>query len=346
MKFDVGFRWLPLPLLLGCQPGSAAPPPPPTPPTPPRPVVVTARASAAPAAPALVETPTAMPSASASASAPPEPAPLWADLPAARFPSPTVKVPAGRFVMGCTSSMPCKDDERPAHSVLVSAFAIDEHEVTVAQYAACMAAGKCHAKLDVVGSSPSEATAEACHGQFVVDRARHPVTCVTHFEAETYCTWRGKRLPTEAEWERAARGTGQHHNPWGNAAPTADQACVDTTGTCEVGTHPQGASPFGAHDMIGNAAEWIWDAYHPTYYGTSPKRDPDGFHGLLPIQLQRCRSSRCRILRGGSWASPPDDQTATRRGLVPDGDWSAKIWRQVGFRCLEGGVKLFRSPLG
>jgi len=341
VRFDLGFGWLVLPFLFGCRSGSAAPPPPPAPPPP---VVLTAGSSVPPATPAPLETPTAMPS--ASAFAPTELAPLWADLPAARFPSPTVKVPAGRFVMGCTPSMPCKDDERPAHGVMVSAFAIDEQEVTVAQYAACMAAGKCHAKLDVVGYSRSEATAEACHGQFVADRARHPVTCVTHFEAETYCAWRGKRLPTEAEWERAARGTGQRHNPWGNAAPTADLACVGTAGTCEVGTHPQGTSPFDAHDMIGNAAEWVWDAYHPKYYGTSPKKDPDGFHGLLPIQLQRCRSSRCRILRGGSWASPPEDQTATRRGLVPDGEWSAKIWRQVGFRCLEGGVELSRSPLG
>ena len=177
-----------------------------------------------------------------------------------------VFVPAGEFLMG-----PAEDDytaksvEKPQHRVYLDAYWIDRTEVTKAQYQQCVAARKCRA--------PS------CVGTRVDE---HPVVCVSWQDAADYCAWAGKRLPTEAEWEKAARGTDGRKYPWGNEAPDCgrlnfffrSKPCVESTSA--VGAFPSGASPYGALDMAGNVSEWVADWYDEKYYASSPTQNPTG----------------------------------------------------------------------
>jgi formylglycine-generating enzyme required for sulfatase activity len=124
----------------------------------------------------------------------------------------------------------------------------------------------------------------------------HPVAQVSWYGALTYCRWAGARPLTEAEWEKAARGVDYRIYPWDSGAPTSDRA---QSGDCGVGTvnpgsRPMGASPYGALDMAGNVWEWAADSYEPTYYGSSPARNPQG-----PASGLR------KAYRGGSWGYPP-----------------------------------------
>jgi serine/threonine-protein kinase len=159
-----------------------------------------------------------------------------------------VAVPGGPFMMGCNAAADssCNPDENPYRRVGVAAFSIDKTEVTQAAYVACAAAGACPA----LGGLPADQV---------------PVHDVTWTAASAYCAWAGKRLPTEAEWEKAARGIDGRVYPWGNQAPTCGQA---NFGTCAgmllpVGGRGAGASPYGALDMAGNVAEWVADHYAP-----------------------------------------------------------------------------------
>lgn len=156
-----------------------------------------------------------------------------------------VRVPAGVFTMGCDRDRHpmCAPEEVPARPVELERFWIDRTEVTRAEYLSCVNDGEC----------PPVATRDP--GQLPT----HPMTGVTFAEASAYCAARGKRLPTEAEWEKAARGTDQRRYPWGDAAPTCARARYDE---CEsdgrpVGSFPDSRSPYGALDMAGSAAEWV-----------------------------------------------------------------------------------------
>jgi formylglycine-generating enzyme required for sulfatase activity len=174
-----------------------------------------------------------------------------------------VSVSAGDFMMGCASAdTQCRDDEKPQHTVTLSAFQIDKTEVTQDQYAACVAAKAC---------APPECDWDCT-------KADYPAACVERAQAEAFCTWAGKRLPTEAEWEKAARGTDGRIYPWGNDAPDCDHANMAGCGDAAqaVGSHPDGASPYGALDMAGNVVEMVSDWYDATYYATSPTTDPTG----------------------------------------------------------------------
>jgi eukaryotic-like serine/threonine-protein kinase len=210
-----------------------------------------------------------------------------------------VRVPAGKFIMGSGTG---GKTEKPAHEVtLTRAFAIDRNEVTAGDYQLCVKAGKC---------SPS-----SVHGPHVepvdvekrgplctaVDpgKARHPITCVDQAQAIAYCTFVSKRLPTEAEWEYAARGPDERDYPWGAEAPSCERAnvarnpgqgCGRAKGTQEVGLFVAGASPFGALDLAGNAWEWVADGWDPNAYARGAQTDP-----------QVAASGEKAVLRGGSW---------------------------------------------
>jgi serine/threonine-protein kinase len=203
-----------------------------------------------------------------------------------------VKVPAGEFWMGCNEKVDqeCDADEKPGRSVSVDAFSIDRTEVTVAQYRDCVEAGRC----------TDPATTGSCNwGQ--AGRDDHPVNCVDWSKAKAYCEWAGKRLPTEAEWEKAARGTDGRKYPWGNDW-SASKANVGDDGTKPVGSYPSGASPYGAVDMAGNVWEWVSD------------KVGDG-----------------RGLRGGSWNNNARLARASNR-FSYDPDTRSNY---VGFRCAQ-----------
>jgi formylglycine-generating enzyme len=181
-------------------------------------------------------------------------------------PTKTVDVPASDFTMGCDAQVDteCKPDEDPAHPVSLQAFSIDATEVTQAQYHDCVNAGAC---------LPPTCDWDPCGA-----RAKHPIVCVNRADAVAYCKLQNKRLPTEAEWELAARGTAALKFPWGNDAIDCTHGnlagCLNDT--APVGSYPSGASPFGALDMAGNVVEWVSDIYDPGYYAVSPKDDPQG----------------------------------------------------------------------
>jgi formylglycine-generating enzyme required for sulfatase activity len=170
-----------------------------------------------------------------------------------------VNVPGGTFAMGSDAGDP---DERPVHSVAVATFCLDKTEVTVGAYAECVSAGAC------LPTGRGETCNVAARG-----RDAHPVNCVDWNQARAYCARRGARLPTEEEWEFAARGSEGRTYPWGNTEPL-DQVCWRSGGTCPVGTHPAGATPLGIHDLAGNVREWLESPYMTSYL--QPRPDQPG----------------------------------------------------------------------
>ncbi|MGB0387157.1 MAG: formylglycine-generating enzyme family protein [Ardenticatenaceae bacterium] len=197
-----------------------------------------------------------------------------------------VYVPAGDFEMGAVDDDPdADDDEKPRHTVYLDAFWIDQTEVTNAQYAQCVADGACERP----GSNESW-TRDSYYGNAQFDN--YPVIWVSWHNALAYCQWAERRLPTEAQWEKAAGGTDGRKWPWGNQRP--DNTLVNFNrnvgDTTPVGNYPAGASPYGAYDMAGNVWEWVFDEYGSNYYASSPSDNPVG-----------PSSAKTKILRGGPW---------------------------------------------
>ncbi len=218
-----------------------------------------------------------------------------------------VLVPTGEFWMG--SDTGGGEDEKPRHRVYLDAYSIDKYEVTNGLYGHFMAAtGR---------AAPAYWTDNSFNGP------TQPVVAVSWHDAEAYCKWAGKRLPTEAEWEKAARGTDGRTYPWGDQwdASRANSGESNLGKTAPVGSYADGASPYGAHDMAGNVWEWVADWYDKDYYKRSPERNPRGPD-----------SGGSFVLRGGSWGSNPFDlRTAYRDDNTPDGRFN-----NIGFRCARG----------
>jgi formylglycine-generating enzyme required for sulfatase activity len=268
--------------------------------------------------------PPAPPTQAVVATAEPEPTATWTmpddGTPPGTLPrTDVVLVAAGEFAMGCNAEADkrCQKDELPARKVSLAVFQIDRLEVTVAKYAACVKAGRC--------STDGLTDSELCNwGK--ADRTDHPVNCVDWNEASSYCQWAGMRLPTEAEWEKAARGDQAPVYPWGNTEPSCRVAIMDDGGdgcardsTWPVGSRPGGASPYGALDMAGNVWEWVADRFEESYYAHAPSQNPPGPEGGME-----------RSVRGGSWLSNDTaDLRASERHASPMGYRNYNL----GFRC-------------
>jgi formylglycine-generating enzyme required for sulfatase activity len=240
---------------------------------------------------------------------------------------PQVYVPAGDVRMGGLD-VHADNDEMPAHTVSLNAFWIDQLEVTNAMYLLCVQAGEC----DPPANWASEKRSSYFNNQTYKD---YPVIQVTWEQANTYCGWAGRRLPTEAQWERAARGDDFRTFPWGDEPPSEIYANYNRLvgDTSRVGSYAAGASPFGALDMAGNVWEWTIDYFSTQYYASSPLFNPSG-----PIDSANNR----RVIRGGSYQDEWIDIRVSKRGsaLGPNpnavyedplrgGEHSSKI----GFRC-------------
>ncbi len=217
-------------------------------------------------------------------------------------------VPAGEFIMGSDAGFP---DEEPVHKVYLDTFYVDKFETTNREYKACVDAGACHLPVRL----------DCCTDTQLVlwpsyfgdpDFDNYPVTYLDWYDARDYCTWRGVRLATEAEWEKAARGADGRIYPWGNDPPSPgllnfawlprefEQRALP--GTAPVGSYPAGASPYGVMDLLGNVYEWVADIYDPNYYSVSPYHNPTG-----PAE------GKYRIARGGSFYNTAFRNRASNR---------------------------------
>jgi len=233
-----------------------------------------------------------------------------------------VRIPAGPFMMGSADG---PADERPAHRISLPAFSIDRYPVTNAQFAVFLdAVGPLNAKGErLFDVQDQDARIRQVASRWAANAGfeQHPVVEVSWAGARDYCAWRGKRLPTEAEWEKAARGTDARRYPWGNAPPDRmrTQHNAEYNETAPVDRFPAGASPYGVHDLSGNAWEWVSSAYRPYPYDAR-----DGREDLA--------SGPVRATRGGGHDSGTREITVTQRGRNLSRNPAAGH-HNIGFRC-------------
>ena len=234
-----------------------------------------------------------------------------------------IDIPAASYLMGCD---PMKDivcyyvPEEKQHKVSISAFSIDKYEVTTQGYDECMKAKKC--SMPTIGGLMHYGNPES---------KRFPINGISWYQARQYCQWKGKRLPTSAEWELAARGTDGRIYPWGNQQPDCSRTVMDRPGaghmgcgsgdTLDVGSKPEGASPYGVMDMAGNVWEWTSDWYDEQYYFHSPEKDPKG-----------PENGQLKITRGGDFLSRQgyELRASGRFPYYPSNPSPA-----IGFRCAK-----------
>jgi len=239
-----------------------------------------------------------------------------------------VFIPAGTFQMGGLDPS-AELDEKPVHKVTMPAFWMDKFDVTNGMYGQCVTAGACDPPLNFSSKTVTSYFNNSQYNDF-------PVVNVSWSDATAYCKWAGRHLPTEAEWEYAARGTDLRTYPWGNQTPDSTRANYNymVGDTTKVGSYPAGASPFGVLDMVGNVSQWLNDFYDGNYYAKTVTLNPAG-----PI----ARSGFFfRVIRGGTFQDDPlTIRLANRASMLgpnPNsqqgtpaytGDYSPK----VGFRC-------------
>jgi len=235
--------------------------------------------------------------------------------PAHRDPVEMKIIPAGEFLMGSKPSEG-RTDEQPQRKVYLDAYAIDIYEVTNERYLHFIhSTGRKEPPNPYEDRSLSEET----------DVASLPVVQVTWYDAVDYCRWAGKRLPTEAEWEKAARGDRGSVFPWGRELPSNKQINFErnwqgTKTLWSVGSTKKTASPYGIQDMSGNVREWTQDWYAPDYYAHAPNRNPQG-----------PRTGILKVIKGGSWHSFKADIRPAARGK---GGFALKT-DGIGFRCAK-----------
>jgi formylglycine-generating enzyme required for sulfatase activity len=240
-----------------------------------------------------------------------------------------ITIPAGGFLMGAQKKGPAAlnydpaadDDEDPAHVVFLDAYQIGRYPVTVQEFARFVEdQGYTEELWWAAGGFGKERQPEEWDVQVL--HPNRPVVGVSWYEAAAYCTWASLRLPTEAQWERAARGTTGTMYPWGNEAPNATHANYDgqVRRATPVGLYPSGATPEGVEDLAGNVWEWVADWYGEDYYRESPTKNPPG-----PA------SGYLRVVRGGSWDVP----ARTLRAANRYGEGPALRYHVVGFRCVR-----------
>lgn len=239
----------------------------------------------------------------------------------------TIEVPAGPFVMG-TDSEQSNEQNHPQHTVNLAAYKIDKYPVTNAQYARFVAE---------TGHRPP---ANWPAGRVPTGKELHPVTMVSWFDARDYAAWAKKRLPTEAEWEKAARGTDGRRWPWGNTMdPSRLNTYYNIGATTPVTAYPKGASPYGVMDMAGNVSEWTADDFKP-YPGTDAPADlfkaKAGIIGSaedrsLKVLDLVTTDALYKSMRGGSWKSDPFSTAAYHRNYsLPN--YASDFY---GFRCAQ-----------
>jgi formylglycine-generating enzyme required for sulfatase activity len=214
-------------------------------------------------------------------------------------------VSAGPFTMGSDNG---GANEKPAHTVYLDAYWIDQTDVTNAMYAKCVSAGACSQPASLRSS-----TRLSYYGNSQFDN--YPVIYVNWNMADTYCKWAGRQLPTEAQWEKAARGTDGRIYPWGNNAPDSTLLNYNSSDTTAVGSYPKGASPYGVLDMAGNVWQWVADWY--AAYPGNTVSDPS-------------YGTTYRVLRGGSWN---DDDNLVRSAFRSRSDPADTLSYDFGFRC-------------
>jgi iron(II)-dependent oxidoreductase len=221
-----------------------------------------------------------------------------------------ILIPAGEFIMGSPEGEG-NDDEHPQHTVFLDAFYIDKYEVTNAQYKKFMDATGHKAPLSWNSEGPFYQPSQ-------------PVVGVNWYDAAAYAKWAGKRLPTETEWEKAARGTDGRKYPWGNEWDSSKcNSNVNGDGykyIAPVGSFPAGASPYGVMDMAGNVFEWCADWYDGDYYSRTPQKNP-----------KRSDSGDWRVMRGGAWYY---DANVLRCALRGNREPTFAILH-IGFRCAQ-----------
>lgn len=258
--------------------------------------------------------------------------------PPAPIPPDMLPVPGGEFSMGLNDrGIP---DERPAHTVTVTSFLLDKTEVTNGAYARCVDAGACRRpaflNTEESGFEPLD----------VFRSPDRPVVGVSHSDAETYCRFAGKRLPREAEWERAARGDDARLFPWGDTLPTPEQAVFRAKVTSPVGSRPEGVGPYGHLDLAGNVWEWVADPYDPYAY----TRDTAhlGIPGDCDQILAALRELKRKGMQGFTGTNPIPDvcEHVLRGGAFNYFPWGLRSSNRVhhpgrfriamaGFRCAK-----------
>ncbi len=214
-----------------------------------------------------------------------------------------VAVAAGEFIAGCEPARDplCELDEQPMREVATPAFEIDVTEVTQGAYAACVRAGACTSPYH--GPTPWDGS--ACIGRWSPRTTPgHPVACVTWDQASEFCSWIGKRLPTEWEWEKAARGRDGRAYPWGDEAPSCDRASIQRCKDVPVASRTRGRSPWGAYDLAGSVGEWTASEWS------------EGYFVVRGIELNATHVEE--------W----DWRAANRFALAP-----MRVSHRIGFRC-------------
>lgn len=226
-----------------------------------------------------------------------------------------VLISSGEFRMGSDANTDPYfwGAEGPRHIVYLDDYYIYRNEVTTAMYQTCVAAKACPKPSQVMS-----ATREVYYGN--PEFADFPVIYVSWVGAASYCKWAGGNLPTEAQWEKAARGTDVRLFPWGDEPPSSGTANFNARDTVQVGSFSQGISPYGAFDMSGNVLEWVFDRFQAGFYSTSPLENPVGPAG-----------GNRRVIRGGAWHHT--DASALR--VVARASMNeAYTGNDIGFRCV------------